>query len=301
MKILIAGSRGFVGTALVNALAGVRHTVYRLMRSESSARGGAKNGIDVAWDLAKGELGEAAAGADAVVNLAGAPFEGGRWTAKRMEVLQSSRVETTRALVGALAKMNPRPGALVSASFIGYYGSRGDELLTEESAEGGDFLAGLARVWEEEAVKAEALGIRVVRVRFGTILGRDGGVLPKIMMPFKLGVGGRVATGRQWMSWLTLADAVGMLRFALENDAVQGAVNGVAPNAVRNTEFTKELARALRRPALFAVPAFALRLALGEMADALLLTSQRVAPQRLEKLGYRFLHPDLASALKSIL
>jgi hypothetical protein len=210
-------------------------------------------------------------------------------------------VDTTRSLVTALAKMSTRPSVLVSASAIGYYGSRGDELLTEESAAGADFLAGLAQEWEAEAVKAESLGIRVVRARFGIILARHGGALAKMLLPFKLGAGGRVGSGQQWMSWVTLDDVVGILRFALENAAVQGAVNVVAPGAVRNAEFTKELARAVHRPALVPAPASALRLALGEMADALLLASQRVAPQKLQQLGYRFAHADLGSSLAAVL
>jgi uncharacterized protein (TIGR01777 family) len=301
MKILVTGSTGLVGTALVSALAGVGHTVCRLMRPERAARGGAKDGFDVPWNPSTGELGGAAVGADAVVNLAGASIAGGRWTAERKALLRSSRVDTTRALVTALAKMNARPRMLVSASAIGYYGSRGDELLTEESAAGKDFLASLAQEWEAEAVKAEALGIRVVRARFGIILARNGGALAKMMLPFKLGVGGRIGSGQQWMSWVTLDDVVGILRFALKNGAAQGAVNVVAPSAVRNAEFTRELARALDRPALFPAPAFALRLVLGEMADALLLSSQRVVPQKLQQLGYRSLHPDLAVALAAVL
>jgi hypothetical protein len=301
MKILVTGSTGLVGTALVTALAGAGHTVCRLIRPESTAGGGAKDGFDVPWNPTTGELGGAAVGADAVVNLAGASIGGGRWTAERKALLRSSRVDTTRALVTALAKMNARPRVLVSASAIGYYGSRRDESLAEESAAGADFLAGLAREWEAEAVKAEALGIRVVRARLGIILARHGGALAKMLLPFKLGVGGRVGPGQQWMSWVTLKDVVGILRLALENRAVQGAVNVVAPGAVRNAEFTKELARALHRPALFPAPAFALRLALGEMADALLLASQRVVPQRLQQLGYRFAHPDLAVALAAVL
>ncbi|MFI5056552.1 MAG: TIGR01777 family oxidoreductase [Candidatus Acidiferrales bacterium] len=301
MKVLVTGSTGFVGTALVGALAGVGHTVCRLVRPESAARGGTKNGFDVPWNPATGELGGAAVGADAVVNLAGASIAGGRWTAERKALLRSSRVDATRALVTALAKMNARPRVLVSASAIGYYGSRGDELLTEESAGGIDFLAGLSREWEAEAVKAEALGIRVVRARIGIILARHGGALAKMLLPFKLGVGGRIGSGKQWMSWVTLDDVVGILRFALENGAVQGAVNIVAPGAARNSEFTKELAHALHRPALFPAPAFALRLALGEMADALLLSSQRVVPQRLQQLGYQFLHPDLGAAFAAAL
>jgi uncharacterized protein len=301
MKVLVSGSTGFAGTALVTALAGAGHTVCRLIRPESDAGGGAKDGFDVPWNPTTGELGGAAVGADAVVNLAGASIGGGRWTAERKALLRSSRVDTTRALVAALAKMNARPRVLVSASAIGYYGSRGDESLAEESAAGKDFLASLAREWEAEAVKAEALGIRVVRARFGIILARHGGALAKMLLPFKLGVGGRVGPGQQWMSWVTLKDVVGILRLALENRAVQGAVNVVAPGAVRNAEFTKELARAVHRPALFPAPAFALRLALGEMADALLLASQRVVPQRLQQLGYRYLHPDLAVALAEVL
>ncbi len=301
MKILVTGSTGLVGTALVSTLAGAGHTVCRLVRPESAARGGAKDGFDVPWNPTTGDLGGAAVGADAVVNLAGASIAGGRWTAGRKALLRSSRVDTTRALVAALAKMNARPRVLVSASAIGYYGSRGDELLTEESAARKDFLASLAQEWEAEAVKAEALGIRVVRARFGIILSQHGGALAKMLLPFKLGVGGRIGSGQQWMSWVTLEDVVEILRFALESGTVQGAINVVAPGAVRNAEFTRELARALHRPALFPAPAFALRLVLGEMADALLLSSQRVVPQKLQQLGYRFLHADLAVALAAVL
>jgi uncharacterized protein (TIGR01777 family) len=301
MKVLVTGSTGLVGTALVSALAGAGHTVCRLVRPESAARGGAKDGFDVPWNPSTGELGGAAVGADAVVNLAGASIAGGRWTAERKALLRSSRVNTTRALVTGLAKMSARPRVLVSASAIGYYGSRGDELLTEESAAGKDFLASLALEWEAEAVKAEALGIRVVRARFGIILSRNGGALEKMLLPFKMGLGGRIGSGQQWMSWVTLDDVVGILRFALESGTVQSAINVVAPGAVRNAEFTRELARALHRPALFPAPAFALRLVLGEMADALLLSSQRVVPRKLQQLGYRFLHPDPAVAFAAVL
>jgi len=240
-------------------------------------------------------------GPDAAVNLAGASIAGGRWSAERKAVLRASRIDTTRALVEALAKMNVRPSVLVSASAIGIYGNRGDELLTEESKAGADFLAGLAREWEAEALKAEALGIRVVLSRFGIILSREGGALAKMLLPFKLGAGGRLGSGQQWMSWVTLEDVVGILRMAIEKAAVRGAVNVVAPQPVKNAEFTKVLAKALHRPALFPAPAFALRLALGEMADALLLSSQRVAPQKLQQAGYRFLHPELRAALSAIL
>ena len=297
MKVLVTGSSGLVGTALGNALARAGHTVCRLVRPESAAGEG---GFAVAWNPATGELGGAGVGADAVVNLAGASIAGGRWTAGRKALLRSSRIDTTRALVGALAKMNARPSVLVSASAIGYYGNRGGEMLTEESAAGSDFLAGLAREWEGEARKAEALGIRVVLARFGIILAREGGALPKMIMPFKFGAGGKLSSGQQWMSWVMLEDVVGILRLAIENASLRGAVNVVSPQPLQNAEFTYLLAKAMRRPALFPAPAFALRLALGEMADALLLSSQRVAPQALEKVGYRFLHSDLATALKNL-
>jgi uncharacterized protein (TIGR01777 family) len=300
MKILVTGSSGLVGTALVSALARGGHTMCRLVRPQSAGGEGAREGFAVAWNPATGELGGAGVGADAVVNLAGASIADGRWTNERKALLRASRIDTTRALVGALAKMNARPSVLVSASAIGYYGDRGSETLTEESKPGSEFLAGLAQEWEAEALKAEALGIRVVLARFGIILAREGGALPKIMLPFKFGAGGKLGSGQQCMSWVTLEDVVGTLRFAIENASVRGAINVVSPQPLQNAEFTKVLARAMHRPALFPAPAFALRLALGEMADALLLSSQRVLPQVLEKLGYRFLQSDLSAALKNL-
>ena len=300
MKILVTGSTGLVGTALVMALAGDGHTVCRLMRPQSKTSAG-KDGFDVAWNPATGELGGAGVGPDAVVNLAGASIAGGRWTKARKDLLRTSRIDTTKALVKALAKMNARPRVLVSASAIGIYGGRGEEVLTEESKPGTDFLAGLARGWEAEALKAEALGIRVVLARFGIILAQHGGALAKMLLPFNLGAGGRLGSGKQWMSWITLEDVVGVIRFAIENGAVRGAVNVVAPQPAQNAEFTRVLAKAMHRPAFFPAPAFALRLALGEMADALLLSSQRVKPRVLEKLSYRFAHADLSSALMAVL
>src|ERR1700682_2301149 len=228
MKILVTGSSGLVGTALVSALARAGHTVCRLVRPQSAGGEGAKEGFVVAWNPATGELGGAGVGADAIVNLAGASIADGRWTTQRKALLHASRIDTTRALVGALAKMNARPSVLVSASAIGYYGDRGGETLTEESKPGGDFLAGLAQDWEAEALKAEALGIRVVLARFGIILARDGGALPKMMLPFKIGAGGKLGSGQQWMSWVTLEDAVVILRLAIENSSVKDAVN-IAP------------------------------------------------------------------------
>lgn len=301
MKILVTGATGLVGTVLVSALARDGHTVCRLMRPDAAKPAADAQGFDVPWNPATGELSGAAVGADAVVNLAGASIAGGRWSEKRKALLRSSRVDTTRALVAALANMNAKPTVLISASAIGFYGNRGDEVLSEGSAAGTDFLSDLAREWEAEALQAEALGIRVVLARFGIILARQGGALPQMMMPFYVFAGGRVGSGKQWMSWVSLEDVVGILRLALENRAVSGPINVVAPEAVQNVEFTKALAGAMHRPAIFPAPAFALRLALGEMADALLLSSQRVVPQKLEQFAYRFRFPQLAPALQAIL
>jgi uncharacterized protein (TIGR01777 family) len=301
MKILVTGSSGLVGIALGQNLARAGHTVYRLVRPQSAAGEGGHEGFAVGWNPATGELGGAGGGADAVVNLAGASIGTGRWSTQRKELLRASRIDTTRALVNALAKMNARPSVLVSASAIGLYGDRGDETLTEESTPGTDFLAGLAQEWEAEALKAESLGIRVVLARFGIILAREGGALPKMMTPFKFGAGGKLGSGQQWMSWVGLEDVVGILRFVIENNSARGPINIVSPQPLQNAEFTKVLAKAMHRPALFPAPAFALRLALGEMADALLLSSQRVQPRAIEKLGYRFQYADLTSALARVL
>jgi uncharacterized protein len=319
MKIVVTGSTGLVGTALVNALARDGHTVCRLLRRETNTGKPSKGKkvsenrepagpiIDVAWDPEDPGASSLADshgtvdGAEGVVNLAGASIAGGRWTTERKMQLRSSRVRTTRALVAALGKAKVRPRVFVSASAIGIYGNRGDEVLTEESKPGEDFLASLAREWELEASKAQELGARVVIARFGIILARHGGALPQMMRPFQFFAGGKVGSGRQWMSWVTLEDAVAIVRVALDNAAMTGAVNVVAPQPVRNAEFTRELARALHRPALFPAPEFALRMALGEMADALLLASQRVTPQRLASLGYTFHYADLPSGLGHVL
>jgi len=302
MKILVTGSTGLVGNALVNDLRQAGHTVCRLMRPESKLDNTSEvAGFDVGWNPTSGELGGAAVGADAVVNLAGASIADGRWTAERKDLLRTSRVDSTAALVKALAKMSVRPRVLISASAVGYYGDRRDEVLLEESDVGRGFLGELARDWEAEASKAEVLGIRVALARFGIVLAKDGGALPRMAIPFRLGLGGRVGSGQQWMSWVSLDDVVEMVRMVLENGAVSGPVNFVSPQPVRNVDFMKALAKALHRPVLFPAPAFALRLALGEMADALLLSSQRVLPAKLGHLGYRFSNPDLFPVLRSIL
>jgi len=302
MRILISGSTGFVGSALVNALQEQGHEIARLMRpgTQQGSAGGA-GAQDIPWDPVAGQFGAAAAeGADALIHLAGASIADGRWSASRKELLRTSRVDATRHLMGALAKLQRPPRAIVAASAIGYYGSRGDEALSEASAPGSDFLAGVCREWEAETARGAQFGARVVILRFGIILAAHGGALPKIVMPFKLGVGGRLGDGRQWMSWVTLQEVVSIVQFALPSPALTGPVNVVSPNPVRNSEFTTVLAKTLHRPALFPAPAFALRLAVGEMADALLLGSQRVLPSKLMDSGYTFQQPVLAGALADV-
>jgi uncharacterized protein len=300
MKILVTGATGLVGTALVAALAREGHTVCRLVRSATKTTGGTVGTFDVAWDPETGNLGGAAVGAEAVVNLGGASIVAGRWTDARKKILRTSRVDSTRALIAALGKMNPKPDVLVSASAVGFYGNRGDEILTEDSAPGNDFLGNLTRDWETEALRAEQFGTRVVLARFGIILASEGGALPEMMLPFKFGVGGRIGDGKQWMSWATLEDVVAILRLSLMKGELRGPINVVAPQPVRNADFVKELAKAMHRPAIFPAPAVALRLAMGEMADALLLSSQRALPQKLAREGYSFASGNLKDALETV-
>ncbi len=300
MRVLVSGSHGLVGSALTRALGAQGHSVGRLVRAGLIPQGGTPG--DVRWDPITGELDAAAAeGANAVVHLAGASIGEGRWTEARKKILRSSRVEATDRLVRTLSRLRQPPKVLVSASAIGYYGDRGDELLTETSAPGNDFLARLAQDWEAAALRAEQFGARVVILRFGVILSAQGGALPRMLAPFRMGVGGRLGSGKQWMSWLALDEAVGFIGYALENAELRGPVNAVAPNPVQNSEFTRVLARVLRHPAMFPAPQFALRAVLGEMADALLFSSQRVVPERLAKLGYSFRHSSLEEALRVVL
>ncbi|MGH9709989.1 MAG: TIGR01777 family oxidoreductase, partial [Candidatus Acidiferrales bacterium] len=239
-------------------------------------------------------------GADALVHLAGAPIAEGRWTPARKQILRRSRVDATRHLVAGLAQLKQKPRVLVAASAIGYYGDRGDETLAESSAPGNDFLAQICRDWEAETAQAEKLGIRTVMLRFGIILAANGGALKRMLPPFRLGVGGRLGNGRQWMSWITLDEVMSIIRFAIESDSIRGPLNTVSPNPVTNSEFTSALASVLHRPALFPVPRAILRLALGEMAGAL-LASERAVPQNLQSQLYHFRHPELKEALESVL
>ena len=295
MKIAVSGSTGLVGSAVVEALTRSGHDVIRLVRPGSDIAG-------VAWDPARGTIdAEHLQGVAAAVHLAGENIAGGRWNAARKAAIRQSRVAGTRLLASALAGLSPRPACLVCASAIGYYGDRGDELLDERSAPGTGFLPDVCREWEAAADPARAAGIRVVHTRFGIVLSQDGGALKAMLVPFRLGLGGKMGNGRQYMSWITIDDVVGVIQHALDVDSISGPVNTVAPASVRNTEFTRTLAELLGRPAFMTVPAPAARLLLGEMADALLFASARVLPARLRDSGYRFRHPMLEEALRHVL
>jgi uncharacterized protein (TIGR01777 family) len=237
--------------------------------------------------------------ADAVIHLAGEPLVQ-RWSAEAKRRIHDSRVVSTRNLVAAMAKLAKKPAVLVSSSAIGYYGSRGDEVLDESSAPGQGFLPELCAEWEKEARAAEALGVRVVCMRTGVALDPRGGALKKMLPPFKMGVGGRLGDGRQWMSWIHVEDLVSLFRFAMETDSVRGPVNGVAPNPVTNADFTKALGSAVHRPAIFPVPSFGLKMLFGEMSEVL-LDSQRVTPKAAEAAGFRCRFPQLDGALKDLL
>lgn len=293
MKITISGASGLIGRRLLKSLAGNGNSLQVLSRHAGTNMPG---GIKVyPWDPAKGEPpADSLRDTDAVIHLAGEPVAQ-RWSEETKRRIRESRVEGTRNLVQAMAKLRQPPSTLICSSAIGYYGSRGDEVLTESSSAGAGFLPEVCVAWEKEAMAAEALGMRVVRVRTGIVLDRRGGALKKMLPPFQMGVGGKIGSGRQWMSWIHLEDLVGMIRFALENP-VKGAVNGVAPYPVTNGDFTKALAAAVHRPALFPVPAFGLKLLFGEMAE-MLLASQRVQPAAAEAAGYRFRFPQLEGAL----
>jgi uncharacterized protein len=295
MKVAVSGSTGLVGSALVKSLTANGHHVVRLVRPGS-------DGVGVSWDPARGTVDvEHLQGLDAAVHLAGVSIAGGRWNAARKAAIRASRVDGTRTLATALAALTPSPESLICASAVGYYGDRGDELLDERVPPGTGFLPALCREWEAAAEPARAAGIRVVHTRFGLVLSADGGALPSMLVPFRMGVGGTLGSGRQYMSWISIDDVVGVIEHALDRDSISGPVNTVAPTPVRNAEFTRTLAEVLGRPAFMRVPAFAVRLLLGEMADELLFASARVLPAKLRDTGYRFRHPLLAEALRHVL
>lgn len=291
---LISGATGFIGSALTRSLAADGHRVVRLARRDAA-------GEDVPWDPEAGSIDRerlARAKPDVVINLAGEPIAQ-RWSGDRKRRIRDSRVKGTTTIASALAALPSRPSVLVSGSAIGVYGvDRGDAVLDEQSAPGSDFLADTALAWEAATQPARDAGIRVATSRTGLVLGEDGGALAKMLTPFKLGVGGRIASGLQWMSWISLADTVAALRFLADTPSLSGAVNLVAPHPVRNEEFTRVLAHVLGRPALLPVPKVALALAFGEMADATILASQRVIPKKLAGAGFAFRHPQLDDALR---
>jgi uncharacterized protein (TIGR01777 family) len=296
MKILISGSHGLVGTALIKALEPGRHEIHRLVRHYP----GSPDEIEWSPDRYSIAL-SLIEGFDAVVHLAGESIAEGRWIDEKKKRIRESRVKGTKLLSDALANLTQPPKTLISASAIGYYGDRDDEVLTETSAPGNDFLSEVCVEWEQATSHATTMGIRVMNARFGIILAKDGGALKKMLPPFRMGIGGRIGSGKQWMSWIALDDVIGALKFALTNDSLAGPANFVAPNPVRNAEFTKRLGNVLSRPTIFPIPAFGVRFAFGEMADALLLSSQRVEPTRLKDAGYQFKYSQLAPALSNIL
>ncbi len=298
MHVTVTGGTGFIGRRLVPLLIEEGHSVRILGRSP---RTGVPPEIQFSlWDAAVGEPPQdALSDAGAIIHLAGEPVAQ-RWTADAKRRIRDSRVEGTRRLVDALLKLPQPPQALICASAIGYYGEGGEEVLTESSPAGTGFLAEVCREWEAQADRAEAAGIRVVKVRIGVVLGVGGGALAQMLPPFKMFAGGRLGTGRQWMSWVHWDDVAGLMRFALGTPALRGAVNATSPNPVRNAEFTRVLARTLRRPALFTVPETALKILFGEMAEVL-LASQRVLPRAAEAAGYQFRFPELGPALKNLL
>ena len=298
--VAVTGSRGLVGSALAPALAAAGHRVLRLVRGAAAAPAAPAVGARVArWDPESGALDSSAlAGVDAVVHLAGESVAGGRWTEAKKRRIRSSRVDGTRGLAASLARLERPPRVLVSASAVGYYGDRGAELLREGSAPGTGFLAEVCQEWETATEPAARARIRVVRLRIGMVVSRRGGALAAMLTPFRLGAGGPVGGGTQWVSWIAIDDLVGAILHALDTASLAGAVNAVAPEPVQNRELARTLGRVLGRPALLPLPAFAARLLLGQMADELLLASARVEPARLQATGFAFRHPTLEDALR---
>jgi uncharacterized protein (TIGR01777 family) len=297
MKILVSGSHGLVGSALTNSLVKDGHEVVRLVRTKLDF-----GAPEIDWHPDQGRIdAQRLEGLDVVIHLAGESIASGRWTDEKKRLIRDSRVKGTALLSNTLAQLTHPPSVFISASAIGYYGSRGDEVLTETSEPGDDFLSSVCFEWEEATGAAAEKGIRTVNARFGVILDAHGGALAQMLTPFRMGIGGRVGDGRQWMSWIALGDVIAGLKFLLSDAGMRGPVNFVAPNPVTNAEFTRTLGRVLSRPTFFPIPAFGARLAFGEMADALLLSSQRVDPAVLEDKGFPFYWPTLEPALRHLL
>lgn len=300
MKILVTGATGLIGRGLCRSLTDDGHAVFAASRSPGKPPGLAAVEVHQ-WDPQAGPLSPAALdGVDAVVNLAGEPIDARRWSDQQKKLIRDSRVVTTRNLVAGLRSVDRKPAVLVSSSAVGLYGDRGDEQLEETSSAGRGFMSEVCEEWEREAGRAVELGIRVVQVRTGVVLSAEGGALKKMLTPFKLGVGGPLGNGKQWFPWIHIDDIVGIFRHAILTATLSGPVNGVAPNPVTNAEFTRELGRALHRPAFLPVPQMALKVLMGEMSEVL-FGSQRVAPKAALDSGYAFHHPLLAEALADLL
>lgn len=298
MRVLISGSKGLIGSALAKSLRAAGHDVSGLVRPGRTA-----GADDVRWDPAADTIDrDALAGFDAVVNLAGESISG-RWTRAKKDRIRDSRVDGTRTLCNALAELpaEARPRVLVNASAIGYYGNRGDELLAEDAKPGETFLSDVCRQWEAATAPAAEAGIRVANARFAVVLSARGGALSEMLTPFRMGLGGRIGSGRQYISWIALADAVAAVGRIIEDDSLAGPVNIASPNPATNAEFAAALGRALHRPALLPTPAFAARLAFGQMADELLLASIRVVPRRLLDASFAYRYPAVAEAIREAL
>lgn len=292
MNIAVSGSHGFIGSALVASLQAAEHQVMPLVRGRSPVKGGIAWSAEAAYvDTAKLE------GMDAVVHLAGEPIPG-RWTPPKKARILESRYKGTRLIAEAISHLANPLKVFVCASAIGYYGDRGDEVLREESPSGGGFLAQVCREWEAATEPAAKKGIRVVNLRIGIVLGAGGGALAQMLLPFRMGVGGRIGSGTQYMSWIALDDLVGIVHHVLTTESVRGPVNAVAPNPVTNAEFTKTLGKVLSRPTIFPLPAFVVKLAFGQMGEEALLGSQRVEPARLKASAYKFRSPELEGTLR---
>ena len=293
MKILISGSTGFIGTKLVARLRASGYEVTRLVRSSSD--------IGLFWDPYKSKVDiSRMEGYDAFVHLSGESING-RWTTSKKKKIMDSRVIPTRFLAECISKLKNPPKAFICSSAIGYYGNRGDEELTEQSSGGTGFLSEVCKAWEAETKPIEAKGVRVANIRTGLVLSPEGGALQKLLLPFKLGVGGKIGSGNQWWSWITLNDLLRVYQYSIENDTVKGAVNVAAPNPDRNSIFVKTLGKVLRRPTIFPLPAFIVKLIFGEMGQELLLDGQKVMPKKLAESGFQFEQTELEPALKSML
>src|SRR5256714_3634034 len=293
MKIAIAGASGLVGSALIPILQSHGNQITRLVRSSP------KPG-EIEWHPNQAKVSpESLEGFQTIINLAGENIAGGRWTDDQKRKIRDSRMNGTHLLSEAIAKMKSKPRAFICASATGIYGDRDDETLDEQSESGGGFLAGVCREWENATEPASKAGVRVVNLRFGPILSRAGGMMEKMLTPFKMGLGGKIGSGKQFISWVAIDDAINAMLLALKDNSIRGPLNVVSPNPITNEEFTRRLGEALSRPTVMAMPAFAARLAFGEMADEMLLTSQRVMPKRLIAAGFQFQYPKLEAALRS--